>query len=98
MTDSVSPRPLFPKSGPCHTHRRPGPPVHPAAQRPPPEPEDWRGPLRVQGQPGYSTGFHTAHRSDVNCPSDGAIVTVIDRADVAKLFATISPASEVRSQ
>lgn len=69
-----------------------------AAHRGPLHLEDWRGPPHVQEQPGYFTRFHTAHRSDVNCPSDAAIVTVIDLADVAKLLSMMSPAFDVRSQ
>lgn len=90
----VSPRPLrapdvqeFPPGSPAHPRR--GEPHGPAGL---PRPA---GPLHARG---YFTGFHTEQRSDVNCPSDERIVTVIFRALVAKLLSTISPDSEVRSQ
>lgn len=46
----------------------------------------------------YRTGFHTPQPRAVNCPSDGAIVTVMSRADVANPLSMISPPFDVRSQ
>lgn len=98
MTDSVSPRPLFPKSGPCHTHTAAQDPQSTRRHNGPTRTRGLVGPPHAQDPAGYPTGFHTAHRSDVNCPSDDAIVTVIDLADVAKLLSMMSPPSDVRSQ
>jgi len=74
----------LPSKCPRTPGRSPGPVRHPV----------WRG----RPFPGYFTGFHAAHRSDVNCPSDDRIVTVIFRADVANELSMISPDSAVRSQ
>lgn len=74
--------------------RAPGP----AAHRGPLHLEDWRGPPHVQDQAGYFTGFHTPQPRAVNCPSDGSIVTVMSRADVANPLSRISPPRDVRSQ
>ena len=48
--------------------------------------------------PGYFTGFQIPQSRVVNCPSDDRIVTVISRADVAKLLSMMPPPLEVRSQ
>lgn len=79
-------------------------PVNPPLVRhhtrhPPQEPPT--GPVRGAAfvpRAGYFTGFHTAHPSDVNCPSDDRIVTMTFRGLVANWLSMGSPDSVVRTQ
>lgn len=84
------PAPRSPPTGPCHRL----PPLRGTREGPDRIPP--AGAFARTG--GHFTGFHTPHPSVVNCPSDDRIVTVITRADVAKLLSMMSPDSDVRSQ
>lgn len=101
----MSPRPLPGQAVPHITARNSGTrPYDPSLSRHTPRPaRAAAAPISPQlvgaaACPNYFTGFHTLQPSDVNCPSELRIVTVIDWADDAKLLSMMSPASEVRSQ